>query len=134
MQTDKAVRFIEWIRKQKQVCFEVWQIIKGVIRGNTPLLDEICFLTENSDNGSTSGGDNKAWAAEAEMFQQDEELYTSFDWLIACRYSDIDYINKLPETKKQTVFDRAKEEISRIGRKIKESFGSLFYNLKRYFL
>ena len=134
MQSDKAQKLLQWISKQKQVCFEVWQIIKEVIRGNASLLDEICSLTDNYDEDNSNSGGGEGFTEENEAIKQNRDLYAAPEGLIACRHSDNDYINKPPKPKKHTVFDKVKAMISCIGVKIKEGFGSLFYNLKRCFL
>lgn len=134
MQSDKAQKLLQWIRRQKQVCFEVWQIIKEVIRGNASLLDEICSLTDNDDEDNSNSCGGEGFTEENEAIKQNGDLYAAPEGLIACRHSDNDYINKPPKPKKHTVFDKVKAMISCIGVKIKEGFGSLFYNLKRRFL
>ena len=39
---ERAVHFLAWIKRQKQICYELWQIIKEVLMGNTHILEEIC--------------------------------------------------------------------------------------------
>lgn len=46
---DKAVRFLAWIRRQKEICYEAWQLIKEVLSGNIGILDEICAEAERED-------------------------------------------------------------------------------------
>lgn len=130
MKSEKAGKLLQWVRAQKQVYFEVWQIVKEVIRGNVLLLDEICSLTDNSDDDSTSGGSGEIFTEEKETVHKDGELYAVPDGLIACSYSDIDYINMPSETEKYTVFEKAKEKIGFIGRKIKDGIGSAVFKLK----
>lgn len=43
---EKAAKFLAWIRKQKAICYELWQIIKEVLMGNVGMLNEICAETE----------------------------------------------------------------------------------------
>ena len=134
MQSDKAQKLLQWIRRQKQICFEVWQIIKEVIRGNDLLLDDICSSMNNNDEDNSNSGSGEGFTEENEAIEQNGDLYVAPEGLIACRHSDNDYINKPPKSKNHTVFDKVKAMINGIGVKIKEGFGSLFYNLKRCFL
>ncbi len=130
MKSDKAEKLLQWIRQQKKVCFEVWQIIKEVIRGNALILDEICGLTDNDGGDNTSGGSGDVFAEEDEVIEQDEELYSFPNGLIACCYSAENYIEKPFQTKKHSFFGKTKEKISRICGKFKEGFGSLLRNFK----
>ncbi len=134
MQSDKAEKLLQWIRRQKQVCFEIWQIIKEVIRGNALLLEEICTLADNDGEGNSDSGSSEEYTEENEVIEQDEDLYSAPKGLIACHYSDKDYIIKPYKPNKRVIFDKVKKKIGCIGVKIKEGFCSLFYNLKRYFL
>lgn len=40
--SEKTNKLLNWIRKQKTIFFELWQIIKEVLMGNTSILNEIC--------------------------------------------------------------------------------------------
>ncbi len=133
LQSDKATKLLKWIREQRRVYFEVWQIIKEVIRGNALLLEEICALTDNDDEGNSNSGSDEEYTEDNEVFKQ-EDLYSAAKGLIACHYSDKDYIIKPYKPKKRGIFDKVKEKIGCIGVKFKEGFCSLFYNLKGCFL
>lgn len=131
--SDKAAKLIDWIGKQKQVCFEVWQIIKETIRGNAPLLDEICSLTDNSENGNDKNSSDNDSEKFTGKIEESSGLYTVSEGLIACRCSDIDYIWELFKPPKHSFFGKIRDKMGCIGIKIKEGLRSLFYNIKRYF-
>lgn len=135
MQSDKAVKLLQWIREQKQVGFEVWQIIKEVIRGNLLLLDEICSFADNDnqDNSGTSSGGN--YEEENNEAAQSGELYYNLTKRkVACSYPKEDYTTRHFYDKKHSFFDRFKDGIKFIQKRIRESVGSLFRNFKTVLL
>ena len=135
MQSDKAVKLLQWIREQKQVGFEVWQIIKEVIRGNLLLLDEICSFAnnDNQDNSGTSSGGNYE-EENNEATQSGELFYDLTDGIVACSYPKEDYTTRHSCEKKHRIFGRVRDGIKFIQNRIRESVGTLFRNFKTVLL
>ena len=130
MQSDKAVKLLQWIREQKQVCFEVWQIIKEVIRGNALLLDEICTLTNNDDWDNSNSGNGEGFTEENEVIEQDGDLYFAPDGLIACCYVEGEYIKQRSISKKYSLFGSIRKKVTCFCGRINGGFGSVLHNLK----
>ena len=131
MQSDKAVKLLQWIREQKQVCFEVWQIIKEVIRGNVLLLDEICTFTDNDDRDSSNSDSGAVFTEENEVIKQDGDLYSANYGLIACCYVEGECIKQHSISKNHNLFGNIRKKIGYLGGKIRDVFGSVLRNLKK---
>lgn len=131
MQSDKAVKLLQWIREQKQVCFEVWQIIKEVIRGNTSLLDEICALADNGDEDISKGGSYEENTEETEITEQSGESNSDPVGLISHRISKEEYIKAYFDQQQHNFVGRVAKEIGFFARRIKEEFWKRIRNLKK---
>ena len=131
MQSDKAVKLLQWIKEQKQVCFEVWQIIKEVIRGNVLLLDEICTLTDNDDEDSSNSDSGEGVTEENEVIEQDGDLYSAHDGLIACYCPEEECIKQHSISKKHSLFGNIRKKVGYFVGKIKEEFRRGTRNLKK---
>lgn len=131
MQSDKAAKLLQWIREQKQVCFEVWQIIKEVIRGNALLLDEICTFTDNDDWDNSNSGSGEGFAEENEVIEQDRDLYSAPSGLIACCYPEEVCTKQRSIPKKHSLFGNIRKKVTCLCGRIKGGFGFVLCNLKK---
>ncbi len=131
MQSDKAAKLLQWIREQKQVCFEVWQIIKEVIRGNALLLDEICTFTDNDDWDNSSSGSGEGFTEENEVIEPSRDLYSAPNGLIACCYPEGECTKQHFIPKKHSLFSNIGKKVICLCGRIKGGFGSAIRNLKK---
>lgn len=130
IQSDKAVKLLQWIRSQKQICFEVWQIIKEVIRGNALILNEICAISNDNQNSSNDSL-NKDFENESQIYSNEDNISSVPENLIACCYSGKEYTNQRSDPEKNTPFDYFGKKVSKFRKKFKEIFGFAIQNLKK---
>lgn len=110
---ERTAKFLVWIRRQKNICCGLWQIIKEVFTGNIGILNEIC--------------------AEIEKNEGEELTYfydVKYDYC-ACRtvYPHDNNINSTVD--RCGIIGLVKEKIRRIRGGIKRFFGKIVRNFKR---
>lgn len=108
---DKAVKFITWIRKQKKVCFELWQIIKEVLTGNTAILDEICVCIE---------------AEQEFIFDKGKPCTDTHISVFSCPGNDKENI-----AFRESIGGSLKKKISRVQDRLRLIFSRVFHFFKR---
>lgn len=114
--SEKTGKFLAWIRKQKEIYFELWQIIKEVLMGNIGILDEICT-----------------------QFDCCEECKEYSDFEYADELEDLctEHEHQSQETDNSvgaappTIFGILKKKVSRIRGRIRQFFVSVSRNFKR---
>lgn len=110
---ERTAKFLIWIRRQKNICCGLWQIIKEVLTGNIGILNEIC--------------------AEIEKNEGEELTYfydVKYDYC-ACQivYPDDNNINSAAD--RCGIIGLVKEKIRCIRSGIKRFFGKIVRNFKR---
>lgn len=110
---ERTAKFLIWIRRQKNICCGLWQIIKEVLTGNIGILNEICAEIEKNE------GEELTYFYDVE-----------YDYC-ACLtvYPDDNNINSTAD--RCGIIGLVKEKIRCIRSGIKRFFGKIVRNFKR---
>lgn len=112
---EKTDKLLAWIRKQKEICFELWQIIKEILMGNMFILNEICAQLDCSEVREEH--------SDFELGDKPDNVSLEHE----CQSGEAD----IPVSAVPSIFGFLKQKISRIRGRVRHFFESVSQNFKR---
>lgn len=112
---EKTEKLLAWIRKQKSIFFELWQIIKEILTGNTSILNEICAQLD-------CGG-----ARDERSYFELGDTPDNVSLERECQPGEAD----IPVSAAPSIFGFLKQKISRIRGRVRHFFASVSQKFKR---